>query len=237
MNLGLFLLPVLGGYLFLIRLYFTRSDVLRDSGYHLFFKSAIAGFVLGCFAYPIILVLETCDPRIGELLKSLRPHDADFSYQLAAAVLSVFVGFLAPFVINPFYGREKAERRSANERGDLIELLIAESFDRSKPVEISLRSGKSYIGFALRSGMTRHGESDVALLPTASGYRDRDSQELKITNRYESVILKYFESKLENSDVWIEDFRIVIPMSEIVSARIFLPEAYRLFQEEDRSIG
>lgn len=85
--------------------------------------------------------------------------------------------------------------------------------------------------------MTRHGESDVALLPTASGYRDRDSQELKITNHYESVILKYFESKLENSDVWIEDFRIVIPMSEIVSARIFLPEAYRLFQEEDRSIG
>ena len=234
MNLGFFLLPVLAGYWFLTRVYYTRSGVLRDSGYHLFFKSAIAGFVLGIFAYLIILVLEICEPRTGELWKSLLPLGTGFDRRHGASVLSIFLGFIIPFAINPFYGREKAERRSANERGDLIELLIAESLDRSKPIELSLRNGKSYVGFALRSGMTRHGESDVALIPTASGYRDKDSQELKITNNYERVILKYFELDPENSDVLVEDFRIVIPMSEIVSARIFLPEAYRLFQRATR---
>ena len=230
MNLGLFLLPVLAGYLFLTRLYFWRSEVLRDSGYHLFFKSAIAGFLLGLFAYLIILVLETCEPRLGDLWKSLLPPGTDFSHHHGAAVLSVFLGLATPFVINPFYGRERAERRTASERGDLIELLIAESFDRSEPVEISLRSGKSYIGFALRSGMTRRGESDVALIPMASGYRDESSRELKITNNYEDVILEYSEP--DNSGVLIEDFRVVFPMSEIVSARIFLPEAYRRFQQK-----
>lgn len=231
-NLGLFLLPVLAGYWFLTRLYFTRSDVLRDSGYHLFFKSAIAGFALGLLAYLIIFVLKTCELGIGEWWEFLLPSSTDFSYH--HGVLSVLLGFAAPLVINPFYDRERAERRTANERGHLIELLIAESFDRSELVEISLRSGKSYIGFALDSRMTRRGESDVALLPMASGYRDEGSQKLKITNNYEDVILEYSGS--ENSSVQIKDFRVVFPMSDIVSARIFLPKVWRRFRQENQEI-
>ena len=235
MNLGLFLLPVLAGYLFLTNLYVTRSGVLRDSGYHLFFKSAIAGFGLGLLAYMIVFALEFYELRIGDPWKSLLPSGVAFDHRHGASVLSVLLGLTIPLVINRFYGREKAERRTANERGDLIELLITESLDRSKPVELSLRNGKSYIGFALSSGMARPGESDVALVPTASGYRHKDSQELIITNNYERVILKYFESEQENSDALFEDFQVVIPMSEIISARIFVPEAYALFLQESQS--
>ena len=231
-NLGPYLLPVLAGYVFLTRLYFTRSDVLRDSGYHLFFKSAIAGFVLGLFVYLIIFILKTCEPGIGERWEPLLPFGTDFSYH--HGVLSFLLGFAVPSVINPFYGREQAERRTANERGHLIDLLIAESFDRSELVEISLRSGKSYIGFALESKMTRRGESDVALLPMASGYRDEDSRELKITNDYEDVILEYIDLGPEKSGVQIVDFRVVFPKSDIVSARIFLPEIWRRFQEQNQ---
>lgn len=35
---------------------------------------------------------------------------------------------------------------------------------------------------------------------------------------------------LESEDVDFSDFRIVIPMSEIISARTFIPEAYGRFQ-------
>ncbi len=120
----------------------------------------------------------------------------------------------------------------ARESGDLIELLISESIEEQKVVEISLRSGKSYIGFALESGITRQGESDIALIPIASGYRNKDTQELEITNDYARVILESLDDPSPSPSLVYKDFQIVIPMSEIVSARIFHFEVYQQFQQE-----
>ena len=139
---------------------------------------------------------------------------------------------MLPIIGNQFYGEEKAARRAATESGDLIELLTAKSIDDQRLIELSLRSGKSYIGFALESGITRQGESDIALIPMASGYRNKDTHELEITTNYAPVL---GESLEKSSDLVYEDFRIVIPMPEIVSARVFLPETYELFQGEDQS--
>ena len=120
----------------------------------------------------------------------------------------------------------------ARESGDLIELLISESIEQQKLVEFSLRSGKSYIGFALESGITRQGESDIALIPTASGYRDKDSQELKITTEYARVIQESLEEQSKSPSLTYRDFQIIIPISEIVSARVFYLEVYERFQTE-----
>ena len=43
MNLGLLVLPALAGYLFLTRTFLFRYQIKRESGYRLFFKSALAG--------------------------------------------------------------------------------------------------------------------------------------------------------------------------------------------------
>ena len=49
-------------------------------------------------------------------------------------------------------------------------------------------------------------------------------------------MLLYFGTPLEGLlNLDYEDFRIVIPMSEIVSARIFDPDVYELFQQEESS--
>ena len=146
--------------------------------------------------------------------------------------LSVLLGFVLPFVANHCYSQEKAARRIARESGDLIELLISESIEEQKVVEVSLRSGKSYIGFALESGITRQGEADIALIPIASGYRDKDTQELEITNYYAAVIKKSLDNPSTSPGRVYEDFQIVIPMSEIVSARIFYFDVYQQFQQE-----
>ena len=64
----------------------------------------------------------------------------------------------------------------------------------------------------------------------AGGFRDKDKQELEITTTYAPVIWKSLEG---SSGLAYEDFRVVIPMAEIISARIFLPEAYELFKREE----
>ena len=56
----------------------------------------------------------------------------------------------------------------------------------------------------------------------------------KITTNYAPVLLEFLENQ-ESSGLDYEDFRIVIPMSEIVSARIFDPDMYELFQQEGSS--
>lgn len=226
MGLGLLFIPTLGGYWFLTRLYYTRYGVLRDSGYHVLFKSAIAGCSLVVFARLIIVfLLNPYIPQAVEIWKSHVPFD-----YYGTATLSASLGVVLPLLFNRFYGKEMAMRRTARESGNLIELLIRENNESRKLVELSLRSGKSYIGLVLESGIARHGESDVALLPLKSGYRKEDTRELKITTNYAPVIRKSLE---ESSYLVYEEFRIVIPMSEIVTARIFDPDVYELFKSDN----
>ena len=231
LGLGLLLIPTLGGYWFLTRLYYTRYGILRDSGYHILFKSAIVGCSLFVGSrLLVVFFLNPLLPYIGEIWKSYVPH----AYS-GTVTLSVLLGGVLPLVINMFYRREKAARRTARESGDLIELLIRENIGREEFVELSLRSGKSYIGLVIESGIARHGESDVALVPMASGYRKEETHELEITTNYAPVISKSLQESSATSAIIYEDFRIVIPMSEIVSARIFDPKVYELFQQEELS--
>ena len=226
MGLGLFLVPTIGGYWFLTHLNYTRYRAYRDSGYHVLFSSAFAGAWLFVLAQLIVLLLNRYYPQLGTFWESYFP--APYS---DAVALSVILGMVLPLVGNLFYDPEQAARGTAKENSDLVELLMAESLIREELVELSLRNGKSYIGFALDSGIDRpQGEPDVSLIPMASGYRDKYTQELEITTYYAPVIDQSLEEQLFISN---EDFRVVIPMSEIVSARLFFPEAYELFQEQE----
>ena len=232
MGLGLFLVPVLGGYLFLTGLHYTRYDILRKSGYHLFFQSAIAGYVLVGVARLGVVLLNDYFPRVGALWKSHVPFDYS-----GTVALSVLLGLVFPYVANRFYGKEEAERRAATENGAFIELIISESIERQKPIEISLKHGKSYIGFAFERKITVSGESDIALILIKSGYRDKDTHELVLTTDYISVIRKCLEDNPVVPDLRYEDFRIVVPMSEVGSVRIFHPEVYEQFRPVEEPDG
>lgn len=222
MGLGLFLIPTLAGYWFLTHLHATRYVTLRASGYHVFFRAAIAGGVLFFFSYALLLSLEHVIPQIAAMWDDSVP----IPYS-GTAILSVLLGFILPIVGNQFHREEKAARRAAKKSRDPIELLMVESIEQQKLVELSLKTGKSYVGFALEGGITQ-GEPYIALIPMASGYRDTATQELRLTTQYAPVIQASLEAV---RDLVYEDFRIVVPIAEIMSARIFHPEVYQRFQE------
>ena len=226
MGLGLLLIPALGGYWFLTRCYLTRYSALRDTGYHLFFRATTTGGVLLIVAYVLVALLNWQLPCVGKLWKSFVPFD-----HFGTFVGSALLGYVLPIVVNLFYGKEQAARRTATDSGDLIELLIAESLERQHLVEISLRSGKSYIGFAIENGITRRGEPDVALIPMASGYRDKDTHKLNVTTNYAPVIQECLAGDQAITELFDQDFRVVFPMSDIASARLFHPDVYKRFQQ------
>ena len=183
--------------------------MLRDSGYHVFFRAATAGGLLVVVAYA---------------------HFVPFDYS-GTFMLSAVPGFMLPPLINLFYKDVMVAERAAVETGDLIELLIAESIRRHILIEVSLKSGKAYIGYAIEAEPPVRGESDVAVVPLWSGYRHSETRELTITKDYVPVISQYFNESTDPRRLparawrW-QDFRVAIPRSEIGSARLFDPEVY-----------
>lgn len=223
MGLGLLLIPSLAGYWFLQNANFTRFNNYRLSGYHLLFRSALAGIFLTVAAHTIAVLLNLHAPQLRSFLYSYVPLD-----YVDTAILTILLAIAAPPVINKIiYSEEKAAKRAAETYGDLIETVIASAFVQRKLLELSLKNRKSYIGVVLHRSITKRGQSDVTLIPMASGYRSEDTLELHITTHYASIIDKW----MEQGDNDIRDFRVVIPRSEVCSARIFDPEAYLLFQQ------
>lgn len=224
-GLGSFVIPMLSGYLFLTTLNFTKFGILKESGYHVLFRSAITGVILLIVSNGITLLL-TNNGHIDLLnfVEDLVPID-----NAVTLSMTFLLGLGLPIPLNLFYSANQATKIAAIRNGDVIELLIDESFSKDLPLHISLRSGKSYIGYVIETQFIWQNDSDIALVPIASGYRDKDTQKLVITTNYSSIIE---EVLVKVGDRDISDFRIVIPMSEIISARYFDQEIYDRFEKD-----
>lgn len=230
MALGFIVLPALLGYWFVERCHATRFLAERKTGYHLVFWSAILGVVL---LLPAYLAAHGLAPHLSQCLRlALGVGDIPFEYW-ATFVLALLHTEVWVRSINSWKNEEFAARVAAEYHGDLIELRLVDALDRSAHVELSLRSGKSYVGMVLNSGVTTSGESDVSLILTASGYRKANTHELIFTTFYVAVLDKWLrEDPGGRSTEEIADyFTLVIPKSEIVSARLFDMTMYGLFEE------
>lgn len=227
MGLGLLLIPSLAGYWFLQHANFTRYEIHRLSGYHLLFRSAIAGILLAALAHTVVLVIiNQLAPGLGTAWRSYVAID-----YLDTAVVSLVLALVLPPIINRFDSKNDAAKRTAERHGDLMELIISDSIEQQKMIELSLKNGKSYMGYAINNSITEPGASDVAVTPVASGYRSGDTHELHLTTHYAPVIQKWYGGDSSRDDI-IRDFRIVISREEITSARLFDPKVYLLFLQD-----
>lgn len=227
MGLGSIIFPVLCGYWFLTNLNYTRYSVLQDSGYHVFFRSAITGLFFLMLSHIIFLVNEPFFSLIPTRWTEFAPYEEPNKLMICA-VLVVSL----PWILNKFHSKEQAEKRAAIHGGNLIGLLVSNSIKSQSLVELSLKNGKSYVGFARENKITALGESDVELVPIASGYRDDHTKELKITEDYLVVALEMSVERASDFSSQLEQFRVNIPMTQIVSARPFDPEVFEKFNSK-----
>ena len=219
MGLGLLLIPALGSYWFLTRFDGTRDRMARATGYQVVIRSAIAGLVLFGIARLVVATADWALPQVGALWTRILPI-ADSG----TSALSFVLGMAAAPVFNrlPCFARGKAQRQLAEEEGNLIELLVQDAIDNRRYAELSLQSGKVYIGLPLRSPLASRDQGDIAMIPILSGYRDEPTRQLVLERDYSQAIY----SQINKKDWRLEDLRIVVPLREIVSARLFDPAAY-----------
>ena len=222
MGLGLLLVPALAGYLFLSWFNATRYSLPRETGYHVVFQSALAGVLLFLFARLVVVLAGTFAPAVAECWKIVVPLD----YSGTAAGTFILAAIL-PLILNKLsrFDRFKAQQKAAEAAGDQISLIIDQAMLQGRLVELSLASGKSYVGSPIQGTFGHRDGGDVALIPIASGYRDTDSRDLVMTTNYAPAINEQLSVR------GLDDLKVAFPMRDIVSARLFDQELYASFQD------
>lgn len=228
MNIEWLLIPTISGYWFLFRNYSTHYRVQRASGNHVFFQSAFVGILLLILARLIVLVVSAC---IGVDLDTTThwQHLAPFPYS-ATALCCLALGISLPPLRNAFTTKEDAVTKYFLDRGLLTEVLFTTSMGEQKLVEITLSNRKSYIGLISEFGISPQGDSDVCLIPMASGYRDEKTLELVLTSQYAALIDDVLSRRDEFPQLDLIDFEVTLSMNDILSARIFDFEVYETYQ-------
>ena len=220
MGLGLLLIPALGGYLFITRFNGTRDRAACASGYHVVFRSAAVGVVLFAVGHLLALLTDWFMPKVSDLWQAAFPIEYS-----GAAAASVLLGWGLPLVTNRFVDRLDARRQTALESGDHIGLVVDEAIENAKFIEVTLSSGKCYVGVPLARTYLARAGGDLVLIPIFSGHRDDATRELKLTVNYAPVL----RSELRRNTS-LEDFRVAVPIREVLSTRNFDLDTYAKFQ-------
>ena len=227
MGLGALLFPALGGYLFLMRCHAMRHRVQQQPGYHLVLASALVGALLFALGLAIAIALDLgSNSRVAAVLghASLDPR---LGTAISATGLSLVLGLACALVGNGVFPLDAANRRAAEGSGRLREVLLHDAIKAEGLVEVSLRTGKTYVATVVGIAVAQPRDSDVALVPMLSGYRHSETRDLTITTNYSPL----FGDPLDPGR--LPGLRVVVPISEIVSVRPFDLEIYQKFHDPD----
>ena len=218
MGFGLLFIPILGGYLFIRQCHWTRFTGSRQGGYHLLFRSAVAGACLLFLAWALTLL----EPQLQNRWPIRAwPDIQPFPYA-GTLGFSLVLGPVIAWLVNLFYDKDKASFDALFSGNDSMEQLLFEAaIYEDKLVEITLMNGKVYAGWVLGSTAIRD-RKYVEVMPIWSGHRSSETLMVRFTTNYALVL------NLDEID-W-DDFRVVIPISEIRTARPFDMDVYKRFQ-------
>lgn len=218
-------IPAILGYAWLSTSYTERYDLFRISGHHVFFRSVIEGYGVFFIAYVVTLIIPDSWFNFVGL-------NTTYYNMLFVSVILTLVSWSVRSGDKTVNINDLANKMKEN--GELVSLLLLESCRLRSQVELTLKNGKSYIGYVARQDYMLNKGGDVALALTASGYRDNETRKLEITTIYDLSELGKSDS-MNRSDIFGEkgDRGLTLPMSEIVSARFFDQEIYQSYQSKE----
>jgi hypothetical protein len=250
---AVFLLSLLGGYYLFYFWRLTGFETRRSEGHHLYFRAAAGGVLIFLIAFLIRLVLvaywdgfEGFDTALVEYIRPVLKADSPAGTALdvanaeqtrraqwvVTAGYSLLLGVLAAWVLNIFTSTIKIQRASL---GPLDRLLFdAQLVDL--PVNLTLKSGKTYIGLVQSTPDPVSETPAVTLLPMLSGHRDERGR-LAVTTDYQTLYQTLNSGRatqLGLPEDWFSHFKLVIPAESILTASLFDTVVYAEFNPQWR---
>lgn len=227
----LFLLPILGGYIFLTTFYLTKFEHSRIETQRLIFNSIVVSIGLTFLAYYFDeKILKNCFVWFRDFGKSLIPikikyfnfflFSLIFSYSLAK-----FLNWIIPTNILMWY--------VINREGDDFEKLYYESMNtknhKKRLIMLTTDSDKVYVGYILRISKPLLTQQ-IEIVPIVSGYRKSETKKVQFTTPYFSTYKKL--STEHGFDFTEGETAIILQKEKIISVSRFYPIVYKEFQEQ-----
>ena len=229
MGFGSFFVVILGGYIFIRRCYWLRLIRPKTAGYHVLLRASVAGGLLLAFAF--VFELAIIDPLELDrwLTDDVLPNQSEAT---VAQLLTLPLAALLASVANCLFPESWVERRAMKQANESFEQLFYQiaSEDTEYLLEVTLASGKVYVGWVLgrRAVFDR---KYLELLPLKSGFRRTERMKIEFTTDYANTLADLDEPNVHEDRTEQNWFRVVIPLSQIVSARPFRIDVYKAFQK------
>jgi hypothetical protein len=268
--LSVLTLALLGGFVFVNLCYLTRFTAIQSTGYRLVFSSAVAGVVFLFFAtilIPWLLVLPGGQYVSDSWTKLIRLEHS--GRPVVAFLIGVILwmpfnllGWLNPPVLGwrpfRFLSEGAAIKREIRKKQNPLEVLLSEAMVSKRLVSVTVKNGKVYIGKVLTTSNPAFGMEAINLQLSRSGYRDKNTQEMRLTVNYddthgairqemrmkigaqfvdalrkdphadEGELLEETKRKV-SAETDIRNYEIAIPISEIQSANVFDLDVYETY--------
>lgn len=223
MEVNIFLLPLLGGYIFIKKSTWFRYRTIRYNAQELILSSAVAGLIGVTFAFLVTTLMAYLLPEVYSWWTQV------VEYNFLGTALFAFLSLVAAgYFSNNWIDEEDQITKIIREDNDGIELILLRALEDAKLISVTLKSRKVYIGFVSQNFFNPWmGVKSFKIIPVYSGYRDPEDFHIIFTTSYDTVIKYTVEN--DDIDLDINDFQTGIPISEIVTVNIFDPEVYEKF--------
>lgn len=212
----LLLLPLLGGYIFLITFTLTKFYHQRIERQRLIFNSLILAFFVSIIGllFDEYVLKSTCLINYREAMGKL----LSIEYSgLNQSILIFLISYPLAKLLNLITSNRFMLNYVVNKWGDEYEKLFWSSLqsknDEDKLLMITTKSNKVYVGYVNRISEPIN-NSHITVIPNFSGYRDKETQEFKFTTDYISVLQHFINN--DEEELIDEKMGILIPKSEIV---------------------
>ena len=227
----LFLLPILGGYIFLTTFYLTKFQHSRIETQRLIFNSIVASIGLLFLAYYFDkIILKNCFICLREFGKDLIPFKIKyFNLFIFSLLFSYFSAKFLNWIIPSRIGMWYVIYRWGNEFEKLYHESMDEEDYKKKLIMITTDSNKVYVGYILRISKPLLTQQ-IEIVPIISGYRKSETKKVQFTTPYFSTYRKL--STDHGFDFTEEEMAVILPKEKIISVSKFYPIVYKEFQEQ-----
>jgi F0F1-type ATP synthase epsilon subunit len=186
MPFNILLLPLIGGFFFIHRWNRTKFQAIRLDKERLLFHASLAGGFLLFLAF----ILEALIPPFIPCVKWF-PCLPTLPFQyMGVSSLALALGLALPLILNLFWPLYNESKRVIEEEGDPFEQLINGALDAAKPVMLTLKGGKVYVGFVVSSFVPAREQRTIHIAPLRSGYRGEKKQRVCFTTEYAEALDK-----------------------------------------------
>ena len=224
---------------------YRRLELIRSTGYHIYFKAGLFGFVFLTISVLFWLLIDFFDLpstlidffKLKDSLHYIKDNNHWNEIKMVAIFALMFLLSANAVIFRKFFNNKEKSLKRVKAVAHELELLIINATTSVSPIRIELDCGKVYVGIPETPNLERGEVKYITLLPLLSGYTDKEKKIIFNNNYYRHYEDNFSDHNINatESHSSMKDFSIVIPVEQVVVASRFNIDAFIAFRKDTQS--